>query len=65
MKNVPNIISTKDLAYIEDMLNWKFILIKKINNYLNNIEDKDVKNVLEKAYEELIKGYNDILNCLE
>ena len=33
MKNVPNIISTKDLSYLEDMLNWNFILIKKINNY--------------------------------
>ena len=33
MKSVPNIISTKDLSYLEDMLNWNFILIKKINNY--------------------------------
>ena len=24
MKSVPNIISTKDLSYIEDMLNWNF-----------------------------------------
>ena len=39
MKTVPNIISTKDLSYIEDMLNWKFILIKKMNNYMNDIQD--------------------------
>ena len=39
MKSVPNIISTKDLSYLEDMLNWNFILIKKINNYFNDIKD--------------------------
>ena len=45
MKSVPSIISTKDLSYIEDMLNWNFILIKKmlktldfIHFYLYNIK---------------------------
>ena len=65
MKSVPNIISTKDLSYIEDMLNWNFILIKKINNYLNNIKDEDVVKSFDKAYKELLKNYNDILSTLE
>ena len=65
MKSVPNIISTKDLSYLEDMLNWNFILIKKINNYFNNIKDEDVIKSFDKAYKDLMKNYNDILSTLE
>lgn len=65
MKSVPNIISTKDLSYIEDMLNWNYVLIKKINNYINEVKDTDVKKLLEKCYKDLKKNYNDILNTLE
>lgn len=65
MKSVPNIISTKDLSYLEDMLNWNFILIKKINNYFNDIKDEDVIKSFDKAYKELKKNYNDILSTLE
>lgn len=65
MKSVPNIISTKDLSYIEDMLNWNFILIKKINNYMCDVKDEDVYKIFNKAYKELNKVYNSILNTLE
>ena len=65
MKSVPNIISTKDLSYLEDMLNWNFILIKKINNYFNDIKDEDVIKSFDEAYKELMKNYNDILSTLE
>ena len=65
MKSVPNIISTKDLSYLEDMLNWNFILIKKINNYLNSVKDDNVTNVLNKAYKVLEENYNSILNILK
>ena len=65
MKNVPNIISTKDLSYLEDMLNWNFILIKKINNYLNDVKDKDVIKTFEKAHNQLLNDYNNILDTLE
>lgn len=65
MKNVPNIISTKDLSYLEDMLNWNFILIKKINNYVNELKDEDVIKIFKKASGELLNNYNEILNTLE
>lgn len=65
MKSVPNIISTKDLSYLEDMLNWNYVLIKKINNYVNEVKDTDVKKLLEKCSKDLKKNYNDILNTLE
>lgn len=65
MKSVPNIISTKDLSYIEDMLNWNFTLIKKINNYLFLVKDEGVKKELEKAKKELLNSYNSFLDYLE
>lgn len=65
MKSVPNIISTKDLSYIEDMLNWNFTLIKKINNYLSLVKDEGVKKELEKAKKELLNSYNSFLDSLE
>ena len=64
MKTVPNIISTKDLSYIEDMLNWKFILIKKMNNYMNVIQDKNIVKVLQTAREELTKEYEKYVDYL-
>ena len=33
MKNVPKIISSKDLSYISDMLNWIHTNSKKIKHY--------------------------------
>lgn len=64
MKTVPNIISTKDLSYIEDMLNWKFILIKKMNNYMNDIQNKSIIKVLQTASEELTKEYEKYVDYL-
>ena len=65
MKSVPSIISTKDLSYIEDMLNWNFILIKKINNYTNCVKDPNVLKVLEKAKKSLNADYNSLLDFLQ
>ena len=65
MNSVPNIISTKDLSYIEDMLNWNFVLIKKINNYIVLTKDEEVKKLLIKSNKQLEKNYNDILSVLE
>ena len=65
MKSVPSIISTKDLSYLEDMLNWNYILIKKIKNYIDIIKDEDVKKLLEKASDTLLKDYNLILDFLQ
>ena len=65
MNTVPNIISSKDLSYLEDMLNWNFVLIKKINHYLEFVKDDDIYNTLEKAKKDLMNDYNNILNTLE
>ena len=65
MKSVPNIISTKDLSYIEDMLNWNFVLIKKINNYLSYVKEENVTKIFNKALKNLNNNYDELLNILE
>jgi len=42
MKQVPNIISTKDLSYLEDMFNWHFTICKKAYTYSNIVTDETI-----------------------
>ncbi len=65
MKEAPNVISIKDLLYIEDMMNWNFVMNKKIYAFLENVEDSEVKEILVKAKKMHAKHYKDLLNILE
>lgn len=60
MKEVPNIISTKDLSYIKDMLSWNLVMAKKSKEYLKLVGDKDVKELLKKV-NEVHKSHYEIL----
>ena len=64
MKSVPKIISTKDLSYISDMLNWIHTISKKIYHYTNIVEDNDVLKELENCNTLLITIYNKLLTTL-
>lgn len=39
----PNIISTKDLAYLEDIFEWNFNVSKKAYHYSNEIKIEAIK----------------------
>lgn len=49
METVPNIISTKDLAYLSDMFHWNFVAAKEINHFKNEVKDESIKEILEDA----------------
>ena len=38
-KNVPNMLSTKDVMYLEDMFKWNDTTLKKVAHYLEMCED--------------------------
>lgn len=42
MKQVPDIISTKDLSYLEDMFNWHFTILKKAESYSMVVGDETI-----------------------
>lgn len=48
MEKVPNMISTKDLSYIEDMFNWHFVLCKKAYTYSECVVDETISEHFEK-----------------
>ncbi len=64
MNEVPAMVSTKDLSYIEDMLNWNFTTIKKINSYISLVEDGEIKEMLSYISEKFKTHYNSLINCL-
>lgn len=60
MKDVPKMISTKDLSYISDAFNWNFIMAKKCNNYIDLACDEEVKDAIKGCF----KLHKDICNKL-
>ena len=42
MQEIENMITSKDNSYIKDIFNWNYILFKKYNDYLNNIENQQI-----------------------
>lgn len=48
MNTVPQIISTKDLAYLSDMFEWNQMAFKQINHFISEVKDNNVKELLER-----------------
>ncbi len=64
MNTVPNLISTKDLAYITDMFNWNYTIAKKAKSYTEIINDDEILSEVEKTYnlhKEICEGLLKIL----
>ena len=65
MKKVPKMISTKDLSYISDMFNWHLITEKKYQLYLEQIQDEECKDKINKLCEMHNKICCDLTKLLE
>lgn len=63
-ENVPNIISGKDLDYLSDMFSWNYGVYKSSFNASNNVEDTEVKIILNKASDTFYGIMNEILDIL-
>jgi len=64
MKEVPNIISSKDLLYINELIKNNLIFLKKINSYKNMANNSDVKDYLDKIYNIYKEQYKVLLDIL-
>jgi hypothetical protein len=60
MEKVPDMISTKDLAYIKDMFNWNYLMLKKLNDYCECLDDEEVSE----HFKEMINMHQNNLNQL-
>ena len=62
---VPDIISTKDLDYLQDAFNWQYGAYKNTVDAYCNINDKNLIKVLEKGSKMFYQHMNEILIILK
>ncbi len=65
MKEIPKMISTKDLSYLEDMFNWHFTIAKKANTYSTMVEDETIANYMKDVASEHENICRKIVKILE
>lgn len=65
MKKIPDMISTKDFAYITDMFNWNMIIVNKIDFYLENLEDEELINKFQVLRDLHFKNANKLCDLLK
>ena len=59
-----DVISGKDLNYLSDMFDWNYGALKRTIEALNNVEDQEIVNVLEKAESLFDNNLNIVLDIL-
>ena len=63
-EKVPNIITGKDLDYLSDMFNWNYGAYKNTYNAIEDVNDKEIKEILTKASNMFYNNMNVVLNIL-
>lgn len=64
-EEVPTMISGKDLDYLSDIYNWNFNACKLANHFEKEVQDEEIKELLEKIadmHKEYAKAVLNILN---
>lgn len=64
-KKVPNIISTKDLDYLKDIIGWNHCIYKSVEHYKENVEDKEILKLMQESSKVFYENMNTVLNILE
>lgn len=65
MQEIENMITTKDNSYIKDIFNWNYILFKKYNDYLNNIENQQIIKITNELINLHFNNCNLLISLLE
>lgn len=64
-KEVPNIITGKDLDYLSDLFNWNLTAYKYSINSVDCVMDEELSKVIEKSQKIFCDSMNDIVSILE
>ncbi len=64
-EQVPDIISSKDLDYLEDMFNYNYLGYKKIVNYIDMVNNLEIEEIMEKAGNTFNENIQEILAILK
>lgn len=65
MPQPPHVITTKDFAYMNDMLAWNLLAAKKAHHAATHCQDQQIKNQLDACGQMHQKHYMKILSHLE
>lgn len=65
MKKVPDMISTKDLAYISDIFNWNITAAKKLALYMDSCDDEEICKEFNNLEAMHIDNCKNLCNILE
>ncbi|MDC3411997.1 hypothetical protein NC797_02200 [Aquibacillus sp. 3ASR75-11] len=64
MPQPPNVVSSKDLLYLTDMLSWNLNAIKKAHFYAEQCTIPEIKTALEQVCQMHQNHYNTLLQHL-
>lgn len=59
-----DLITGKDLDYISDMFQWNYEALKKVNNFMEIVQDEELVQSFEDAYQLFDDNLNSILDIL-
>lgn len=62
---VKNMLTPKDVLYLEDVLDQTLVLNKRVANDVTMLENEDVKTCFENVQEKLKEHYSTLLKILK
>lgn len=65
MTQPPDVLSTKDLSYLHDLLSWNLLGAKRAHFIAQQVQDQEVKNIIEQAGRMHERHYQILLNHLK
>lgn len=63
-EEVPAMISGKDLDYLSDIYNWNFNACKLANHFKEEVQDEEIKDLLNRAADMHKEHAKAVLNIL-
>jgi len=65
MQQPPHVITTKDFSYINDMLAWNLLAMKKAHHAASHCQDQQILTMLEACGQMHQRHYSKLLAHLE
>ena len=65
MNQPPNVISTKDLAYLTDALSWELIAFKKCRQFASFCTDPEIQREIDSIGQMHQQHYTQLLGYLQ
>lgn len=65
MNEPPQVLSTKDVAYLKDALSWELLAAKKCAHWSSEAQDPEIKFALAKAGQMHHRHYDLLLSQLD